>query len=214
MKPATRAYLRSVRGQLTLLAIVFAGAVMLAVVAVILRSWFFEPFVREWHSPTDVAGQLVNDLAGGAAGAEDITRAVEKVAEDMARKDKRVAGQEEEKPELLKRLMREQLPQARKRVLDACYFAWLEHPEADPHDRILKALLEESADDTILRFKRTLAVGNLEQRERLLVATAALARVDRQATLEFLGILKARAQRRGEAELTRRAEELMHALPQ
>jgi len=179
-----------------------------------LRDVFFEPFIREWHSPTNVAEELVRDLAAGDAGAADIARAAAKVADEIAQKDGRLAGRQQEQPDLLKRLTAEHLPQARKRVLDAAYFAWLEHPEADPHDRILNALLEESTDEMILRFKRTLAVGNLEQRQRLLTAASALAHVDRPAALEFLRHLRQRAQRRAEADLMRRADESIHALAQ
>jgi hypothetical protein len=186
--------------------------VALAVLAILLRNVFFERFVREWRSSSNVADDLVRDLAAGTAGADDIRRAIERTAEAMARRDKRFADGNKEDPELVKRLAQQLVPQARTRVVDACYFAWLDQPNAGPDNRILKGLLDGFAKETIFRFQRTLAVGNLQQRERLPTAAAALAKVDSRAALDFLDTVRRRAQRRGEDDLRQKADDVIHNL--
>ena len=75
-----RLYLRSVRGQLSLLGAAYGGAVLLAVVAVCVRSIFFEHFFFEhFEPPSPRLQQLAGDLAAGRAGPAQV--AVEK-AED------------------------------------------------------------------------------------------------------------------------------------
>ena len=62
----SKAYLRSVTGQLQVLAAVFAGALVLAVVTLSLRSALFERFVREKMKPLPEA--LERDLAQDPTG--------------------------------------------------------------------------------------------------------------------------------------------------
>jgi len=64
----TKADVRSVRGQLALLAITFLGAIILAVAALCLRSVFFEAYVREKHAPLPAhLKKYLDDTAAGKA---------------------------------------------------------------------------------------------------------------------------------------------------
>ena len=75
MKASSREYIRSVRGQMTLLAVVFVGAVVMALTAVALRGIMFEPYVREWRGPSQAYDELMRELAEGRVGAVEVNRA-------------------------------------------------------------------------------------------------------------------------------------------
>jgi hypothetical protein len=71
----SRVYLRSIRGQLTLLGVTYLGAVALAVVALCLRNWFFESTVREKYAPVPQSLQsLARDVAEGKGGKEQLEK--------------------------------------------------------------------------------------------------------------------------------------------
>jgi hypothetical protein len=72
MKRLTRAYLRSVHGQLALLGATFVAAAVLAVTAILLRDWFFERYVKEkYPSVGDLTRELAEGAAAGRLDAED-----------------------------------------------------------------------------------------------------------------------------------------------
>jgi hypothetical protein len=64
----TRTLLRSAPGQLGLLGVLYAGAVVLGVAAWCLRPVLFEPYIRERFPPlSEAQAALARELAGGAA---------------------------------------------------------------------------------------------------------------------------------------------------
>jgi hypothetical protein len=64
-----RDFLRSIRGQLGLLGLAYAGAVALAVVALCLRAWFFESYARERYPEASASLRAMIERA--ARGAPD-----------------------------------------------------------------------------------------------------------------------------------------------
>jgi hypothetical protein len=190
--------IRSVQGQLGLLALTYAGGVMLAVLALCLRDIFFEKYIREKYPPLgEASGALVTRLAAGRGSVEDL----DKLAEEQA---KQRAG---EFP------VERVYPQVQNELMDAVYGAWIEDPERDPDGNLARRLLSAKAEFIIARIRRTLAAGSPGQRLRAVEWLALGPPKDHETEWLDLALwARARSQRRGETELANRAGAVVHQL--
>jgi hypothetical protein len=168
MKLPSRAYLRSAPGQLALLAVAFAGAVVLAVAALVLRERFFEPFVREKYPPLE--GRL-RDVAGLLAGKE-------------------IADQQRSE---LEKEVRET-----PRGVDAVYGGLIEDSDLDLDHRLERWLLRTGRADLLGRLRRTLAAGNERQRAGALRLLEWVAGEGDDEAIALVRQARERARRRGE----------------
>jgi hypothetical protein len=216
-----REYIRSVHGQLSLMALAFAGAVGLAVVSVCLRSAFFERYARELHPPLE--GNL-KDLAsrlgqGGPASCDRFQEAVQARAEQLLRAaQQRGAGTLEPdegaglRPDAA--LVQAYEPRAREGLIRALYGGWSADAGLDPDNRMLQSLISCERLLIIHSIQRTLAVGNVTQRTRALEAISLLGKGGFNADARALAErARERARRRGEDVLVQFADRVLEQLP-
>jgi hypothetical protein len=176
---AGKQWLRTLRGQLAVLAAVYAGGLALAVAATCVRGVFFERYVREKHEPP--SSGLRAEAEAVAAGRAPPERA-------RAWPD---------------------------RDVDAVYGALARREIDDPHGRLLAALLRLHGPRLLARLRESLAAGSLAQRERAVELLAALPPGEwNEQAIELSTYAEARAGRRGEQSLRRRAERLTRQLQQ
>jgi hypothetical protein len=193
MRLLTRAYLRSVRGQLALLGLTFAGALGLAAAALCLRDRLFERWARESYPPLD--GNVKDaalELAGmGWDGWRGITYLKDKL-------DEAPSGAE------------------------AVYGALIEDSELDPDGWLTGAIFFLRADYLLERMKRTLVAGDAAQRAGVLRVlgqaygklqpSLASRKVTFEQSLELVRFARRRAARRGEEALVRQADTVLEQL--
>jgi hypothetical protein len=186
-----RVWLRSVRGQLTLLGATFVGAVALAVAIVCLRGPVFERYVREKYP---AAGTWAQDAARELTAPETSAERLE---------DIRAAAVERTR---LARETRKVAPD-----LEELYGLWVSDPDLDPHDLLAVRLTRFVPDWVLGRLQRTLAAGNPEQRGRALRWLRAVAGLEETADRVRALAVQAqhRAAVRGEEELRRQAESVL-----
>jgi hypothetical protein len=204
-----RTFMRSVPGQLTLLGVTFAGALALAIVTLCLRSVFFERFVYDKHPKLEEPlATLAQDLAAGRAGTAQIDDAIKEEAKRKARPSRVPGDPSEPLPPEVARMM----------VLDVLYGAWLaDSPEepSDPLGKLARELMTSYSSDTLALVKRTLTVGNPEQRLRaveLLALSVGSSERTRQEAAELAEYACARATRRHEPELAQQASAVLAQL--
>ena len=159
MKPETKAFLRSVPGQLSLLGVTFLGAIALAVLTILLRDILFEPYIREKYPPADARTQeFLEKLVDGNAEIETLEKLIDREAERLAQRQGPIAEKDREAR------IQAHRPDAVRQVLSACYGYWMMHRDSENEDRILKALYRQYPEETADLLKRTFIVGNLEQK--------------------------------------------------
>jgi hypothetical protein len=139
-----RAWLRSVRGQLSLLAATFAGAVALAVVMVCLRGLVFERYVREVYPP----------LEGWSEEAAQLLAAPNTSAGRIAELGK----------EMQRRIDRHDDPKRRYQDLERIYGAWISEGRASASPLLPGRLTRLQRDWVLQRLRRTLVAGRPTQR--------------------------------------------------
>jgi hypothetical protein len=177
MKLLSRTYLRSVPGQLTLLGGVFVGAVVLAAAALVLRGRFFEPFVREKYPPLE--GRPL-EVARSLAGKE---------------------GDPQQRTKWENELLETS------RGPDAVYGGLIESQDLDREHRLARWLLGRGRQDLLGRLRRTLTVGNEEQRAGALALLEQFADEEgQQEAVDLVRRARERARRRGEAALVEKAD--------
>lgn len=183
-----KAWLRSAGGQLSLLAVVYLGALVLAGLAILLRDVFFERYVREKYPPlTGQVERLARDLAIGRAGADDVRAMADKLAVQPAR------GVHD--PQAARQAALDQL-------VSSLYGTWVSDPAIDQKNLLRICLLSDFSGTTIQRVRITLAVGNAFQRRRAVeFLTAPPAHVDSSEVMGLLRYAAQRAERRGESDL-------------
>ena len=159
MKFADKEFLRSVPGQLLLLAGTFLGAIILAVAAILLRGVMFEPYVREKYPAVDAETQkFIEGLVEGHSRIETLEKLIDREADRLAQR--RRPASNADRLALAKR----ERPEAVKNVLSACYGYWMTHRTSEKEDRILAALARQSEQELPDLLRRTLVVGNLRQK--------------------------------------------------
>jgi hypothetical protein len=183
MKLPSRGYLRSVQGQLAVLGATFAGAVVLAGAAVLLRDRLFEPFAREKYPPLEGRPrEVAQELAG---------RAIE----------------QKQKEKLQKEL------QETPRAVEALYGELIAGGDLDGERRLARWLMGAHRKYLLGRLRRTLVVGDAEQRAGALRLLEVLAGGERDGEVaELVGRAREQARRRGEAALVEQADGLLRRL--
>lgn len=172
-----RAWLRTVRGQLALLAATFAAAVALAAAIVCLRGAVFERYVRETYPP---AGSWARETARELSAPETPPRRLEAIRAAVIEHARR--AREVRKPA---------------QDLEELYGLWLQEPELDPDGTLAVRLTGFVPDWVTDRLRRTLAAGNPDQRGRALRWLRAIAGLEE--TAERVRVLAAQARRRAAA---------------
>lgn len=171
------AWLRTVRGQLTLLGITFLGAAVLAVIIVCLREAVFERYIRETYPPAGTwAQEVARDLADPATPPQRL-EAIRAAVVERAN-----AARESRKP----------APD-----LEELYGLWQLNPDVDPGGLMAARLTRFVPDWAIDRLKRTLAAGNPDQRGGALRWLRAIA--DQEETADQVRALAAQTRRRAAA---------------
>jgi hypothetical protein len=183
MKLPSRAYLRSVQGQLAVLGITFAGGVALAGAALLLRDRLFEPYAREKYPPLEGRAQEVaKELAGGPI--------------DPKQREK-----------LEKEL--QEMPKA----MDAVYGELITGSGLDGEQRLARWLIRANRKDLLGRLRRTLVVGSPAQRAEALRFLGLLAGGQANGdVIELASRAREQARRRGEAALVEQADGLLRRL--
>lgn len=172
-----RVWLRSIEGQLGLFAATFAGAVVLAVAAIALRGRLFEPY---FHEKYPALTERQGERARELAG-EKIPRG--------------------RRLELVESLT--ESPTA----FEATYGAAIRDADIDPQGRLMAALMEELPDRVLARLRKTLLVGNADQRRRALGYLGRIVPQNRRnEAAELVRAARTRAARRGESELVEEAD--------
>jgi hypothetical protein len=185
-----RQFLRSVQGQLSLMGVIYLGGIVLAIAALVTRSRFFEPHVREKYA------------------------AIPEQLRDVVRK--RAAG-EIETPALVSSIeafVDKQEESARRRDLTTDDVAGLiygqlsDDPELDPRNLLAKSMIETYGPAIRERIRRTLVLGNLEQRRRAVRLLSLFPPSDAEA-LELCRYALKRSRDRGETELATEAKAIL-----
>jgi hypothetical protein len=180
MKLPSRAFIRSVSGQLTLLGGTFVGAVVLAVTALLLRDRLFEPYIKEKYPPLE--GRLL-EVARELAGADLKEKDREKLEEEVR---KTATG------------------------IDAVYGGLILSRDLDRQGRLAQWLIRRDRADLLGRLRRTLTVGNEEQRGGALRLLGRFADgKDSEEVVELAHQARERARRRGEAALVEEADSVL-----
>jgi hypothetical protein len=190
--------LRSVRGQLELLGVVFAGAVVIAVIILFLRESVFEYYAREkYPQPEENAKAaikaLVDVLVDPASTKEQIDDVGKKLEEKVPSPQN--AGQPQKKPDY--------------RDLEAIYGTWMLDDALDPGGNLAKRLTRMQPDWVFRRIRVTLVAGSTAQQTRALtwlrfVASEFPDRVDELATYA-----RRKAERRGDVDLRQQADAVL-----
>jgi hypothetical protein len=189
--------LRSVRGQLELLGVVFAGAAVIAVIILFLRESVFEYYAREKYPQPEGDAKtaikaLVDVLVDPACTKEQIDDAGKKLAEKA--QPQQQAGQQ---------------PKADYRDLEAIYGAWMLDDNLDPGGNLAKRLTRLQPDWVFRRIRVTLVAGSPAQQARALtwlrfVASEFPDRVD-----ELANYARRKAERRGDVDLRQQANAVL-----
>jgi hypothetical protein len=190
----TRQFIRSVQGQLSLLAATYAGAILLALGAWIFRSILFEPYIREKFPPlkADLAVALLQ-VADGQADPGTLAKTIDELAEKETR-----AGD---------------IDSARDKLWAEIYGEWINRDDLDPANRLAGVFLSEQNCLIFERLRRTLVAGNEQQRGRALYLLGLTATdEDRALARQLCAYARERALRRNEPELVRQAEQVLNAL--
>jgi hypothetical protein len=181
-----RTWLRSVEGQCALLAGTFAGAVILAIVPLILRERLFERYAYEKYPPLEGwAEKAVGVLTSPLRRRADLERLGEEMQERIDKAD----------------------PRQRYDVLERIYGAWIADPSLDPDGLLPRRLTRMQPDWVFARLRQTLAAGRPDQRARavewlrLIVTDPRLS----EQSLALLRYARRRAENRGEEDLRRQA---------
>lgn len=209
LKPRFQNYIRSVQGQLHLFLAVFLGAIALSVVTWILRSHFFEPYVRQLPVKTLTGAETLTDrLRSGVAGAHEVHAALERLVDNLLDKPgtKELPTIPEQRDEYRAKAKQQVLPEAREKLVASLYWAWLDQSSVDGNDRLLEQLLVTMPDAVVQNLHRTLVVGNAQQKQRafqglLQAQRSGIAQAD--AVIEYA---QRKARRRGESLLLRASE--------
>jgi hypothetical protein len=208
MSPRWRRFLRSVQGQLTLLGVTFVGAVGLAILTIALRPVLFESYIREKYPAADVSViQLARAIIAGQAGDREVLALIDDFAEQLASQEQ-AKGAGPLKGSKKERIERNR-PKATAEVASTLYGYWMQHGEDDPGDALLRSLLRTARPETLYCLKRTLAVGDAEQRSRAVHAASVAAAIDPGEVRGLLEYARDRAARRGEASLAEQAQEVL-----
>lgn len=170
-------WLRSARGQLTLLGATFAAAVVLAVAIVGLRGAVFERYARETYPP---AGAWAEEAARELSAPETSPQRLDAIGAAAAERAR------------LARETRKTAPD-----LEELYGLWLLNPAADPDDLLPVRLTRRVPEWVVDRLRRTLAAGNPDQRGRALRWLRAVA--DLEETADRVRALADQARRRAAA---------------
>ena len=190
-----RQFLRSIEGQLALLAMIYLGAALLALAALALRTVLFEPYIREKYlpPPTDLKTVLA-ELAQGSVPMEEFEKTVERLARLQAKSENA-------------------LPAAREQLLQAAYGAWMDDAELDPQGRLAKCFFSVKGRLTIERIRLTLVAGDERQRGRVVVLLrwAVGSEVQSEAG-QLCEFARRRAERRHESALVQQANETLAVL--
>lgn len=191
MTEAWKAWVRSVRGQLSLLAATLAGAVAVSVVIVCLRGVLFEHYVREKYPPAGAwAEEAARDLTVPDAPPTRLTEIRTAAAKmyNLACETKRPAKE-----------------------LEELYGFWIENPHLDPHGSLAVRLTQYVPEWVVARLRRTLAAGSPTQRERALQWLLAIADVNEVAgsVRELATQARHRAATRGEESIRLQAEAVL-----
>jgi hypothetical protein len=185
--------LRTVRGQLALLGVIFAGAAALAVVILCLRGALFERYAREKYPP----------LEGYAEEAGRVLAAPESSAEQVAEVGKRL--EERMKPTATPNGPRSG-PGSRE--LDGLYGAWVADETLDPAGHLARRLTRLQPDWVFRRLRVTLVAGSPPQQSRALAWLRLVASeaefADRAAELAAYAARK--GERRGDRDIQEQAE--------
>ncbi len=192
-------YIRSIHGQLSLLAATYSGAIVLAIAAWSCRSLFFEPYVREKFPPLpgEVAAVLPT-IAAGHAPAEALSTAIEPLALEEAKKNMRF-GVKEPRPA--------EVEAARHRLWHGVYGAWIERDNHAADGRIAAILHAQGAPFVLERIRQSLVVGSPRQRRRALDLLGEIPDPAGKAEARSLAdFARQRAERRQETALVEQAE--------
>jgi hypothetical protein len=201
--------IRSVQGQLSLLAATYIGAIVLALAAWYCRPILFEPNIQEKFPPlanprTGDLRQVAVDLANGLIPSTKFTKTIEELAAKEA---------ERRRPAGAKKAAKADIEAAREPLWAAVYGHWIDHDGFDPADRVARVFLSEESCLIFERIRRTLVAGNEHQRGRALhllsLAATPEDRVQARALCEYS---RERALRRHEPELVRQAEQILSDL--
>jgi hypothetical protein len=179
---------RSVAVQLGLLGVTFVGALGLAVVALCLRSLFFEKYVREIHAPPAENAEALVSRLEHPGPAEDRPRGLS--VEVRLAADRRAAAD-----------------------WDALYGLWMSPIPGSPAEARVVKLLWSRPEATLARIRATSVVGNPDQRARALVLLSSVpASPVRKDAAGLCRFVRERARRRGEWSLFTRADQVYRAL--
>jgi hypothetical protein len=180
----TNKLVRTIPGQMVMLAVLFAGGLLLAVAALATRGVLFEPYVRDQSpKPTDIFADELRTLA--EAGVSDESKLLDVVdrghmaALDEAEKKRvipRWPGDSTDAAKFqaqLERRAKGELPEKEAAAVrlaerEALYGAWLRRPDIDPHDRLARSLLSFAGADTLPLIRRTLVTGTPPERQQAL----------------------------------------------
>ena len=174
--------LRSVRGQLILLGVTFAGAVVVAGIVLGLRGAVFEHYVREKYQPDDEARDTARVLADPASTPEQVAAVGKKLDEKI-----QPGGQP---------------PRQNFGVLDRLYGVWVLDEVPDPDGNLARRLTQLQPDWVFRRLRVTLVAGSPAQQARALVWLRHVAGGDHAERVEELAAYALRkAERRGDVEL-------------
>lgn len=204
MKPATKIFLRSIPGQLSLLGITFLGAIALAVVAILSRDILFEPYVREKYPAADAeTRRFLEDLIEGEARIESLEKLIDREAERLAQRQGPIGEQDRET------LADRQRAKAVEQVLAACYGYWMMHRRSEKEDRILAALLGQYEQEMVDLLQRTLVVGNFEQKLLALDGVNWLNQENSHQALRLLDYARQQALRRGDTRIIAKCDQIL-----
>lgn len=188
----TRAYLRSVQGQLLLFAIAFAGALVLACVPYFFRSGrFFEGALKEKYP--ELSG-YAKDAVGILSDPKSEKEQIEEAKDELAKRERNTAD-----------------PTKRFELVEAVYGAWVAELDAVKSEITLARRLAEARPVWVKeRLKRTLVAGDEDQRARAVRFLAIL--LEQKAeddVLELLRFARQRATRRGERKLAEQVDAVL-----
>jgi hypothetical protein len=203
----TPQFIRSVRGQLSLLATTYLGAVCLALAAWTCRSILFESYIREKFPEKPMPGSVAAAVDQVALGVSE-PKSLPPVIDELATKEA-----DRRRPAGATRPAASDIEVARDALWTAVYGAWIDRDNFDPADRVASAFLSEPSCLIFERLRRTLVVGNERQRSRALhllsLAASDESRSQARALCEYA---KERSRRRHEHALVEQAEQVLNVL--
>jgi hypothetical protein len=189
---AWRPWLRSLRGQLTLLAGAFLGAIVLAVVIVCLRERLFEHYVREQYPRlegwSDEAARVLAARSSRPADIDRVGKKLEKLIEDSPE------SQRTDQPRGCQ-------------ALERIYGGWMTDEDLDPDGLLARRLTTLQPEWVLWRIRRTLVAGSPQQRGRAVAWLQSIVWVPEthEQVVTLARHAHRRAETRGEEDLRRQA---------